>query len=154
MRYYQDVWHIGCLLGIAKFDNVENDVKLHEYKTKLAAALRADRMHAKSSGADKNIVTRVVRGKEVNKLVESTFSTLVDDIMEDIRKRFDGFVIRRTLHSVDWRKKPISGLTPYKEQVIMLTLAEEEYANLDNIADEAANNSKGGAVVYSNGKVS
>ncbi|EED80799.1 predicted protein [Postia placenta Mad-698-R] len=147
-----DVWHIGCLLGIAKFDNVENDVKLHEYKTKLAAALRADRMHAKSSGADKNIVTRVVRGKEVNKLVESTFSTLVDDIMEDIRKRFDGFVIRRTLHSVDWRKKPISGLTPYKEQVIMLTLAEEEYANLDNIADEAANNSKGGAVVYSNGK--
>ncbi|EED81282.1 predicted protein [Postia placenta Mad-698-R] len=73
-------------------------------------------------------------------------------MMVDVRAKYDGFVVRRTLGSLDWEGKAISGLPPYAEHILMLKLTGEEYKNLDTIANEAAELNPGGSIAYNSGK--
>ncbi|KAF9809724.1 hypothetical protein IEO21_07291 [Rhodonia placenta] len=84
--------------------------------------------------------------------LENGFSKVVDAMMVDVRARYDGYVVRRTLGSLDWEGKAISGLPPYAEHVLMLKLTGEEYRNLDTIANEAAELNPGGSIAYNSGK--
>ncbi|KAG2062895.1 hypothetical protein BDR04DRAFT_1039611, partial [Suillus decipiens] len=54
----------------------------------------------------------------------------------DIRKRFSGIVIRRTIWSVDNHGVRISGLAPFKEHNLLVKLYAHEIANLELIAKD------------------
>ncbi|KAH9926072.1 P-loop containing nucleoside triphosphate hydrolase protein, partial [Amylocystis lapponica] len=152
MTMVTDLWYIGCFLGVPDFDDPVNDDKLKEVKSTLSAALRGDRSQAKASGTDKEVITRVTHGEKVGKSGKGRFTREVVTVMDDIRGRYDGTVIRRTVLSVDNNQIAISGLAKYHEHIIMLTLTDGEYEELDAIANQIAEESRGAAVVYSNGK--
>ncbi|EED77154.1 predicted protein, partial [Postia placenta Mad-698-R] len=150
-----DLWFIGCMLGIPAFDEPQHDKELYQWRSQLATAMRNDRASAKHSGSAMKVVSRVAHGLSVeDDALENGFSKVVDAMMVDVRAKYDGFVVRRTLGSLDWEGKAISGLPPYAEHILMLKLTGEEYKNLDTIANEAAELNPGGSIAYNSGKVS
>ena len=54
-----------------------------------------------------------------------------------IREKFRGAVIRRTVNSLDYTGKPISGLEPYKEHLSVINMYEHEYEALEALAEKA-----------------
>ncbi|OSX55777.1 hypothetical protein POSPLADRAFT_1108332, partial [Postia placenta MAD-698-R-SB12] len=143
----------GCMLGIPAFDEPQHDKELYQWRSQLATAMRNDRASAKHSGSAMKVVSRVAHGLSVeDDALENGFSKVVDAMMVDVRAKYDGFVVRRTLGSLDWEGKAISGLPPYAEHILMLKLTGEEYKNLDTIANEAAELNPGGSIAYNSGK--
>ena len=66
---------------------------------------------------------------------EREINDVIKDWMKDIRSGFAGAVIRRTIHSKDWEGNRISGLPPYVEAPLLLTLTEEEHEVLNSLAE-------------------
>ncbi|KAG1836505.1 P-loop containing nucleoside triphosphate hydrolase protein [Suillus subalutaceus] len=81
------------------------------------------------------IIIGTVKGNadiEVPSLYRSQMLTWINDI----RKRFSGIVIRRTIWSVDNQGVRISGLAPFKEHNLLVELYDHEVDNLELIAKE------------------
>ena len=56
-----------------------------------------------------------------------------------LRDVFQGYTIRRTIDSVDWEGKPISGLRKYFEKRLLLSVKPEEKRELANTASDIMN---------------
>ncbi len=56
-----------------------------------------------------------------------------------LRDTFQGYTIRRTIDSVDWQGKPISGLRKYFEKRLLLPVRPEETRELANTATDIMN---------------
>ncbi|KAH9949213.1 P-loop containing nucleoside triphosphate hydrolase protein, partial [Amylocystis lapponica] len=138
-----DVWNMGRFLGIPAFEGADNDKEAHEMEKRLAAAQRRDRRLRNEVEDADQIVTRVAHGKGVKKAVEGEYPDEVLEAMQDIRQRFVGSVIRRTVNSVDNNNQPISGLSAYAQHSLLLTMTEAERLNVDNLAEEMAENAAG-----------
>ena len=53
-----------------------------------------------------------------------------------LREIFSGYIIRRTIDSIDYRGDPISGLRKYFEKRLLLAVREEEKTALENTASD------------------
>ena len=74
------------------------------------------------------------------------FATVVQSYMDEFRRMYADVVIRRTVNSTDYRGQPISGLPPYREQVVMCVLTEEEHKTFQDVVQalaEKAESAKG-----------
>ena len=74
------------------------------------------------------------------------FATVVQSYMDGFRRMYADVVIRRTVNSTDYRGQPISGLPPYREQVVMCVLTEEEHKTFQDVVQalaEKAESAKG-----------
>ena len=64
----------------------------------------------------------------------STYSKEMRQAIDTIRVRFSGVAIRRTLRSVDYSGQRISGLEPFEEHFIKVSIYPREMENLESVA--------------------
>ncbi len=122
-----------------------------QFKDDLNAVQRADRAQKKKDNKGKLVVQRVARGKQADVGGEAYHTIAI--IMEDARKRFEGAVMRRTVDSRDYEGKPISGLEPYEQRMVLLKLSHEEQETIDELAAEMSQDA-GRALSLTHGRVS
>lgn len=99
----------------------------------------------KANAEDKKAVTKQGRGL-TTAIVKGTaqrrpnanYSNAMTGWVTDMRGRFKGCTVRRTVRSVDNNGKRISGLEPFEEHRLLLPLYPPEIANLDAIAAESS----------------
>lgn len=106
----------------------------------LARAKREDdKVLTEKEGDARDALHRMVQGRkdEGQKDVDKNFRKMNATWMTVIRAKFEGFVIRRTVQSLDYEGKPISGLGPYEEHICVLNLHDHEYAALEKLAEDA-----------------
>lgn len=61
------------------------------------------------------------------------------DIINDLREKFAGHVIRRTGASKDNNGKPLAGIAPAREHILSLELFAHEYEYIDAMTEEFRN---------------
>lgn len=101
----------------------------------LRTAAAKDRKRFKQGDRISKMIIGTVKGN-ANVQVPSLYRNQMLSWIKDIRKRFSGIVIRRTVWSVDHRKVRISGLAPFKEHNLLVELYPHEVDNLELIAQE------------------
>lgn len=101
---------------------------------RLRLALASDR-RGRNKETLKNIVLSTLKGKSTNN-TKSAYENEMVNVIKDIRERFVGTVIRRTVRSVDNVGNPISGLEPFHEHVLVVTLYKHETENLEVLAQD------------------
>jgi hypothetical protein len=129
------------------------DAEAKDMSTSLRAALTKDRKSRKDVDLSRNIVRGITKG-DTSTPVCSHFQATTLEWISKLRGRYAGIVIRRTVHSVDYSGKRISGLEPYMEHLLVLELYENEISNLHNLADSLVQNSTAGAAKFAAGRVS
>jgi len=132
-----------------------HDPEAMEMDRELKAATRRDRKARKEDGEDEDMVRRTIHGKG-KKEVESEFESAMIKWIHTIREGFAPSVIRRTVFSVDDEGNRISGLPPFVEHPLVLSLYDHELGNLDRIAEELLSDTGGvkQAARFASGKVS
>jgi hypothetical protein len=118
----------------------------------LTAALRRDRRARVENGEGSLVIRHLSKGEKFN--IDGDHTQEMGYWMEQIRERYRGHVIRRTVNSVDFEGKQIIGLEPYREHNLVLQLYEFEMANLDRLAGEVAEDCGSGGAIFASGKVS
>ncbi|KAI6097725.1 P-loop containing nucleoside triphosphate hydrolase protein [Pisolithus croceorrhizus] len=109
-----------------------------------ATPILTDPIARMDEGHDVHILRGALLGKEIsgnNSHLE--YPGVVQDAIATIRDKFKGTVIRRSLTSTDNEGKPISGLEPYREHILLLKLHDWERENLYAIAGELAESTSG-----------
>ncbi|THG92497.1 hypothetical protein EW026_g8419 [Hermanssonia centrifuga] len=112
----------------------------------LAAALKKDRKRRKDQGAHTGLQEALSghvdtgSGKPITAHQRVVLSNL-----ESLKSKFDGHVIRRNHESVDRDGKPILGLPPYKQSILVLEACQKELEMLDDLTDNAEERSKSSA---------
>ncbi|KAG2747793.1 hypothetical protein P692DRAFT_201716179 [Suillus brevipes Sb2] len=81
------------------------------------------------------VIIGMIKGNTDNE-VPSLYRTAMLTWVNEIRKRFSGVVIRRTIWSVDNHGSRISGLGPFMEHNLLVTLYNHEVDNLELIAKD------------------
>lgn len=132
--------------------NSAADEEAANMQKEIKSGERLDRKAYRESGGAGIIVRGVVKGK-VNDAASGRRDAVLKWIAI-IRERFHGYVIRRTVKSVDWRKKRISGLDPYIERDLGLELYPHEMKNLEGLAETIASDNAGDGAMFGNAKVS
>jgi hypothetical protein len=146
------LWNIGRFLGLEGFGQ-EHDAEAILMDKDLRSALCQDRKARKEADCGEMIVRRVLAGKPT-KDIDTNYQAKVLEYIDTIRSHFEGFVIRRTIHSVDSQGQRISGLEPYREHPLILQLYQHELDNLEEIANEIVRDDIAGAAKFGSGKVS
>lgn len=98
-------------------------------KTFKRAVDRARRREAKKRKEGKGAVRLAraqAKGRYTKDALEDEVRIACDNWIQALRGIFQGYTMRRTIYSKDNNGKPISGLDPWHEEAIMVTLTEEE----------------------------
>ena len=138
-------------MGIKEF-GPEADEKAEEMRKALLSALRRDRKLRLESGEGSVVIRNLSKGERFDVDGDHTQEMLY--WMDDIRDRFRGHVIRRTVTSLDYEGKQIIGLEPYHEHNLVVQLYDNEMVNLDRLASELANDCGASGAMFASGKVS
>lgn len=130
----QDLWNLGRLIGLEEFGSDHNDYwAATERRLRLASA--SDRRGQTKDS--KNVVLSTLKGKSgPGTTARSAYEKEMVITIKDIRERFSGAVIRRTVRSVDNTGNTISGLEPFHEHVLILKLYQHEMENLELLAKD------------------
>lgn len=99
------------------------------------------------------LIWALVRG-DPSASLETDYMAIMVNWIEEIRTRYAGMVIRRTLQSVDNEGKRISGLEPYNDIILLLNLYPSEMKNLEDIAGDLVEETKKSGGQWSGGQVS
>ncbi|PSR82818.1 hypothetical protein PHLCEN_2v5964 [Hermanssonia centrifuga] len=140
-----DLWNIGRLLGLKDLSDLHLAWGSQMHKD-LAAALKKDRKRRKAQGAHTGLQEALSghvdtgSGKPITAHQRVVLSNL-----ESLKSKFDGHVIRRNHESVDRDGKPILGLPPYKQSILVLEACQKELEMLDDLTDNAEERSKSSA---------
>ncbi|KAI0730232.1 P-loop containing nucleoside triphosphate hydrolase protein, partial [Fomitopsis betulina] len=133
---------IGCFLGVPAFNVIGADDSIVEMRRALASAQRKDTAANKSDKKAAQRLTAMMSGKTgkgaSSSVMQSTFVSVVQGYMDDFREKFADIVIRRTVNSLDYEDKPISGLPQYHEQIIALALTDAEHETFKKVVDALA----------------
>ena len=107
---------------------------------------RKDRAERKEAGVNEGVVIRAfAMGKKTRRQdVETAYTRALNAWIELLRELYEGYVIRRTINSLDWKGEPISGLPPYHEHALLLRMTEDELHVLSQLAEEVVE--EGGGV--------
>lgn len=105
-----------------------------EYNKRLNAAARLDRkaraLELKEEEADSDTeMEEAARkpGPSIRDLNDTETDAAVQGIVDELRGKFGSHVIRRTGASKDNEGKPLAGIAPAREHVLMLDLYDREY---------------------------
>ncbi|EMD31654.1 hypothetical protein CERSUDRAFT_127231 [Gelatoporia subvermispora B] len=132
-----DLWNMGRMVGLETFD-IDFDDDAATMARELRKASAQDLKMRKQSKSTEVLIRSLVSGEgsaPANLLQNSSYRQVSTEWIERIRSKFSGSVIRRTVDSLDWAGRPISGLEPYTEHTLMLDLCEHERKNLEQLAD-------------------
>lgn len=142
LTIFQDFVAIGCFLGVPAFNVIGADDSIVEMRRALASAQRKDTAANKSDKKAAQRLTAMMSGKTgkgaSSSVMQSTFVSVVQGYMDDFREKFADIVIRRTVNSLDYEDKPISGLPQYHEQIIALALTDAEHETFKKVVDALA----------------
>ncbi|KAA1479710.1 hypothetical protein DENSPDRAFT_750710, partial [Dentipellis sp. KUC8613] len=135
-----DIWNIARIMGIGWF--LEHGESALEMEKELASAQRKDRKFRKDNP---NVYSDHLHGRGGTYASES--SKCMVKWIEVIRDQFKGYVIRRTIASVDHNGAPLINLPPYVEVNLRLTLYPREYEVLDELAEDYLESGRGASTV-------
>jgi hypothetical protein len=144
----QDLWNIGRAIGISGFkEDEETNRELQQMTRDLARAKREDKkMMSDDEERARSALHRVIQGKQdegaisdAQIAVDHNFKKMNAQWMKVIRAKYQGVVIRRTVNSLDYAGRPISGLEPYDEHICLLKLHRHEYDALERLAEKTLN---------------
>jgi hypothetical protein len=131
-RPVQDLWNLGRCMGIEAFDS-SHDKEANKMASQLRAAATKDRKRLSQGNRAKTVLMATVKGDAGVKF-ESAYRDKMVWWVEIIRKRYAGFVVRRTILSVDNKGSRISGLEPFQEHYLQVELYQHEIQNLETLA--------------------
>lgn len=126
------MFNIGLALNL---DACRDGTLGEKIKKDMAKASRKATQEFKEARQAPDFVQKLI-AREVSLPMKEAQMTTMHDYVDKFRKAFDGVVIHRTIHSLDWTGKPISGLPPLHESVLALQPSEEEKKALMVMADE------------------
>lgn len=126
-------------------DDDDTNDQLRKMTRELSRAKREDKsVLAKNEGEARDALHRMVQGTQdegtlsgAQMAVDQNFKRKTAEWMTIIRAKYQGVVIRRTVKSLDYANRPISGLEPYEEHICMLKLHLHEYDALEKLAQNA-----------------
>ena len=136
----QDVWNLGRLLLIDSFSSPVADEEYHEVDSRLQKSIATDRKRLRQSGAMEALIKANVKGQACEPV--STYAKEMRKAVKTIRVRYAGVTIRRTPRSVDYAGQRISGLEPFMEHFIRVSLYPHEMANLESVAQDLIEGSR------------
>ena len=90
----------------------------------LAAAKRMDRAAAKKQGLSQVSPGFVVNDKGEMQQLTQNYAECIDEWMHKLKIAFTGKVMNRSHKSKDWQGKPLNGLHPIIEQMIVVPPCE------------------------------
>lgn len=134
----QDLWYIGKAIGLQGFGD-EMDSELDRMNSDIARAKREDRKKMKSTD-DAEIQ------KQLGGIMEGTAQTQRPGLqaqnasarwVQNIRDKYRGSVIRRTVNSLGHDGEAISGLDPYEEHMCVVEMYDHEYEALEALAEDS-----------------
>jgi SNF2 family DNA or RNA helicase len=134
MTKLQDLWIMGHLLGIPQLFNKE---KFDEMKREINRAQAKDRKTERQSESAADQLRGLLAGeKEHNTIVASELVPKLREWIPWLRDAFDKRVIRRTLDSVDYENRPIFGMRPYCEHILLMELRDSEKEILAKLTNQ------------------
>jgi hypothetical protein len=122
---------MGRWLGLAQFHKTNEEA--NTMKRGLQSAAAFDRRVAKKSDQGKAVILAAVKGVSSPQMKTKYREVMLYWIC-NIRGRFAGAVIRRTMRSLDYSGTPISLLAPYTEHLLVIKLYHHEILNLEQLA--------------------
>lgn len=128
---------MGRLLLITSFSSSTADGEYRKMDTKLRISMAKDRKRLRVSGT----AEMLVKGQAENQ-IESLYAKEMHRAINTIRTRFAGNIIRRSGQSVDHAGNRISGLGPYHEHLINISLYPHEMDNLEAVAQDLIKDGK------------
>jgi hypothetical protein len=119
-------------MGLELFGSAHND-EAADMERRLRSATAKDRKLLKNGDRSSTVVAAMkgVVGKQTSNALHAAE---VLRWVKVIRVRFAGVVIHRTVWSVDYQDRRISGLEPFQEHYIIVKLYDAEYAHLESMA--------------------
>lgn len=120
-----------------------NAAEMEEHRRAMDRAVRRERQRRKEGEGEIKLARALVKGKKTRKDEREEFNAVVSAWVADIRTGFEGAVVRRTVNSLDWLGRPISGLEPYHEHPLLLELSPTEHEVLNGLAEEITNEGVG-----------
>ena len=144
---------LGRWLGVPGFDTIQNLEEQEKHVKAMNAATRHDRKARMEEGHDDMVLRGTVVGN-AQPLIDMDFHypKVMKEFVASMRQKYKDHIIRRGIHSTDNEGRPISGLDPYEEHVLLLEMYDWERQNLASIAGELVKD-HGAASVYGAGKV-
>jgi len=131
----QDVWNLGRLLRIDAFSSATADEEYREMDLKIRRSMAKDRKQLRKSGEMEALIEATVKGQAEPERV-SAYEREMRRMIDTTRVRYAGLTIRRTLRSIDYAGKRISGLKPFSEHFIKVLPYPHEITNLESVAQE------------------
>lgn len=125
-------------MGLEMF-SATHDSEFRKMGAELRKANAEDKKALKKQGG--GLIIATVNGK-AKQIPNANYSNTMKGCMADMRNRFKGCTIRRTVWSIDNTGKRISGLEPFEEHPLLLKLYPSEMANLEAIAAESSSAAK------------
>lgn len=95
------------------------------HRRALARGIRNDGKNRKTLEETAETANAIVHGKAPEEMA-SEARDAASEWLEDIRTGYQGGIIRRTIHSLDWQRRPISGLDDYHEILLLLKMTPQE----------------------------
>ena len=131
---------IGCFLGVKAFTELGADELIIGLRRSLGSAQRKDTAAKKNDKYVTKQLKAMLSGKSGSSASTLTgaFATVVQSYMDEFRRMYADVVIRRTVNSTDYRGQPISGLPPYREQVVMCVLTDDEHETFRDVVQGLA----------------
>lgn len=125
---------MGHLLGIPTLFKKE---KFDEMKKELNRAQAKDRKTERQSETAADQLRGLLAGEEeYNTIVASELVPKLREWIPWLRDAFDTRVIRRTLDSVDYENRPIFGMRPYCEHILLMELRDSEKEILAKLTNQ------------------
>ena len=90
-----------------------NAAEMEEHRRAMDRAVRRERQRRKEGEGEIKLARALVKGKKTRNDEREEYNAVVSEWVADIRTGFEGAVVRRTVNSLDWLRRPISGLEPY-----------------------------------------
>jgi hypothetical protein len=123
-----------------------------QMQKQLTAALKKDRLAWMDSEGGGQEVRNLASGRMFN--TDGEHAEAMHYWIQEIRDRYYGHVIRRTVTSLDNEGKHIIGLEPFQEHDLVMDLYPWEMAHLEKVAGQVASERGSGIAAFASGKVS
>lgn len=109
-----------------------------EFKRCVERARRKERKKRLEGKGDVRLARVLALGKYTKDAEEDEVKRSNCDWIASLRVAFTGYMMRRTIHSKDHDDKPISGLAPWYESSLLISLTEDEMECQQQLADSLA----------------
>ena len=144
-------------MGLPDF-NGDHDVEAAQMEKELCAATRRDRQARKEEEEEEGndsaerYIRRALHGDQDSEPPSEYKDEMIGWIIR-LKEGYAGSTIRRTVWSEDSEGNRISGLKPFIEHSLVLSLYSEEVENLDEVAEELVTNEGASAAKFAAGRV-